>query len=178
MPTPELRFTILDDPGKRLQSLKRATRNVILRKAVRAGSKSVREAAKRHAPRDRGILAGSITVRIGTNRKTGAIYAVIGPRRGIVSRKRRGQVVAARPSKIAHLVMWGTEAHSLVKGDKLARRTQAGKQTDSPRFHPGAKANEFLQRAYRVTASYSAEDMRRVIEEETRKRLAKAKRKK
>jgi hypothetical protein len=96
--TPELRFVLIDDPFARINSLKLGVRNTILRKAIRAGSKSVREAAKRFAPKDSGILAGSISVRIGTNRKTGAVYAVVGPRRGVQKRRKRGELLT-RPTR-------------------------------------------------------------------------------
>lgn len=174
-----LRFEILDDPAGRMRGLKLGMRNTILRKAVRAGAKSPREAAKRGAPSASGATKSSITVRIGTNRKTGAVYAVIGPQRGYV-KKRKGQAVegASTPTRIAHLIIGGTRPHSLASGDKLARRTQAAKQTAGGRLHPGAKANDFLGRAYRATASYSRADMERVIKEEVEKRLAKAAKKK
>lgn len=167
-----LRFEILDDPTDRMRGLKLGIRNTILRKAVRAGAKSAREAAKRYAPSASGATKSSITVRIGTNRKTGAVYAVIGPQRGYV-KKRKGQAVegASTPTRIAHLIIGGTKPHSLARPDD-----------DGPnatrRFHPGAKANDFLGRAYRATASYSRADMGRVIKEEVEKRLAKAAKKK
>jgi HK97 gp10 family phage protein len=175
---PQFRFEILDDPVARMQGLRQGARNVILRKAVRAAAKPVREAVKRHAPRQSGTLAGSISVRIGTNRKTGAVYAVVGPRRGY-QRKSRGEILSyGKPTKYAHLVEFGTAPHSLVKGDKLARRTKAGRQSGGGKGHPGAKAHPFLGPAYRAVASYSRADMERVIKEEVEKKLAKAAKKK
>src|SRR5687767_1488609 len=108
-----------------MKGLKQAARNVILRKAIRAGAKGSREAAKRFAPKASGATKSSISVRIGTNRKTGAVYAVIGPQRGYV-KKRKGVAVegASTPTRIAHLIIGGTKPHSLASGDKLARRTQ------------------------------------------------------
>ena len=172
---PELRIEILDDPLKRITALKAGAKNQILRKAVRAAAKPVRMAAKRLAPTDTGVLAASISVRIGTSKKKGTIYAVIGPRRGVSKKRRRGEILAGRPTKYAHLVEFGTRPHSLKSGDKLARRTQAGQQTGGARMHPGAKAKPFLENAYRQTAANAKEDMRRTIAEEVEKRLAKAK---
>jgi hypothetical protein len=172
---PKLRFEILDDPTARMKGLKLAVKRQILRKAVRAGAKSPREAAKRYAPKASGATKSSITVKIGTSRKTGAVYAVIGPRRGYVKR-RKGQAVegASSPTRIAHLIIGGTRPHSLVAGDKLARRTQAGQQTEGGRAHPGARANDFLGRAHRATAAYARADMELAIKEEVAKRLARA----
>jgi HK97 gp10 family phage protein len=173
MPVPQMRFRMLDDPIRRMESLKQGMQNTILRKAIRAGAKSPREAAKRMAPRDSGLLARSISVRIGTNRKTGAVYAVVGPKRGVIARKKAGALLPGRPSKYAHLVEFGTRPHSLASGDKLARRTQAGRQASGGRRHPGAKPHPFLAPAWRTTAMVAREDMRRVVEEEVAKKLAK-----
>src|SRR5687768_6309872 len=119
------RFKILDDPDRRLVQLKRTTRNKILRKAARAGARIVQKAAKAEAPRGAtGALAASQGVRIATNRRTGAVYAVVGPRRRY-TRKKRGKILSqGAPTKIAHLIEGGVRPHSTRKGDTLGR-TQA-----------------------------------------------------
>src|SRR5688572_12220419 len=157
------RFKILDDPDRRLAQLKRTTRNKILRKAAQAG-----------APRgETGALAASQGVRIATNRRTGAVYAVVGPRRRY-TRKKRGKILSqGAPTKIAHLIEGGVRPHSTRKGDTLGRtQTKGGKlritahrQTAGGQ-HPGHKANPFLRRAWQSSESRAVAKMREVIEAE------------
>lgn len=169
-----MRFKILDDPAKKMAELTVAVQKQILRKAVRAGAKAPREAAKQDAPKRLGVLGQSISVKIGTNKRDKSVYAVIGPRRGVRGQRPTGTGAAGvRPSKYAHLVEFGTRPHSLAKGDKLARRKQAAKQTAAGKKHPGAKANPFLERAYRQTAAAAKAAMIAVIEAEIKKKLAK-----
>lgn len=122
MSTVQMKFKILDDPDKKIALLKRGLRNRILRKAVRAGAALVRKDAKAGAPHLTGALASSISVKIGTARKSGAIYGVIGPRSDYVKKikarsglnkkgKRIGSARLAatiKPSKYAHFLEYGT----------------------------------------------------------------------
>jgi HK97 gp10 family phage protein len=181
MPVPKMRFKMLDDPIKRMESLKQGVRNQILRKAVRAGAKAPRELAKRLAPRDSGILARSMSVKIKTSKKKPDLtYAVVGPKRGIQTKKKAGAIQWARPSKYMHLVEYGTKAHSTKSGDTVGRTLKRKKGADKVIPHvqtgqkvKGAKANPFLEKAWRTTAMVAREDMRRVVEEEVAKKLAK-----
>jgi len=104
----------------------------VVRNALAAGARVVRDDARTHVPRRRGLLAQSIRVktrvrngqasagvRVG-NRKTGVFYA--------------------------HMVLGGTKAHKIVarkaKGLKLL-----GGGLRTAIMHPGAKANNFMDRA-------------------------------
>ena len=171
------RFKILDDPDKRLLALGRTLRNRILRKAVRAGAKPVRQAAKRLAPKLTGATAASLTVRISTHKRTGTVYAVVGPQRRYQF-KRKGKVRSVgTPTKIAHLILFGTRPHSLKSGDSLGRTRvskRTGKAVITPfrqtgRRHPGAKANPFLQRAWAEEMGPALAAMKAVLETELAK---------
>jgi HK97 gp10 family phage protein len=171
-----LRFKILDDPDKRLVTMKRALRNRILRKAVRAAAKPVRQAAKANAPRLSGALAASISVRIAVNRRTGAVYAVVGPKRRFEFRRRKRTVSSGTPTKIAHLIEGGVRPHSTSKGDTLGRtrtgkggkaRVTAHRQTG--RQHPGFAPRHFLSNAWRSEFRPAVIEMRRVIAAELAK---------
>lgn len=156
----QMRWKLLDDPDKRLAHLKRAVRNRIMRKAARAGAAEVRKEAKRHAPKgESGTLKASISVRISTNKRTGAVYAIVGPRRGLVRKKSRGHVYEDRPSKRAHLIEKGTRPHWLAKGGAIGVARRVGR-------HPGAKANPFLKRAWMSSHSRAVSRMRQVIAQE------------
>jgi hypothetical protein len=164
-------FKVFDDPEKRLASLKRAVRNRILRKAVRAGSKITIAAARKDSPKVSGALKASIGVRVAVHKRTKAVYAAIGPRRRFQF-KRKGKVQSVgAPTKIAHLVLGGVRAHSLKKGDTLTRlrvnkrtgRLVVTQARQSGHMHPGAKANNFLRRAQDETAAAVLAKMREVI---------------
>lgn len=159
---PIARFKILDDVDGRINALKRTMRNRILRKAARAGAKVVRKEIKSNAPKASGALGKSISVKIGTSKKTGATYAIIGPRRRFVL-KRKGTVISeGKPTKYTHLVERGTKPHTLGKGSKrVARGKKAMLQVGKK--HPGAKANPFVTRAWASTHNAAIGIMKHVI---------------
>lgn len=167
MPAVDVRLKVIDDPDKRLASLKQGMRNRILRKAVRAAAAPIRKAMKRMAPRRSGATAASISVRIATHRRTGAIYAIIGPRRRFRFRRKGKKVISNEgPTRIAHLLAKGVRPHSLRSGDTLRRirggRTTAHRQR-AGRLHPGHKANRYVQLAGQVEGQAAVAKMRHVI---------------
>lgn len=172
--TPEMRLRILDDPTFRMKALRNGSRNVIMRKAVRAGAKPIRVAVKADAPRKSGALGSSIASRIATSKKTGATYAVIGPRRGEAKQK-KGVGPGVRPTQYAHFDEFGTKPHSLSKGDSLfrANRKGSGTQTPGARKHPGASPHPFLRPAFVQTRDAALAAMRKVIIDELAKLLGK-----
>jgi len=167
------RWKILDDPDKRLIGLKRAMRNKILRKAVRAGSKPIRQAMKANAPKRTGSMGSSMSVRIATNKKTGAVYAVIGPRRRFQKKGVKGKVT---PTKYAALVVGGTKPHAIGKGSTLGRKRGKRIVAHNQRggLHPGSKSNPFMQRSHASTRESSLSAMRKVIEDGIVEALAKS----
>jgi HK97 gp10 family phage protein len=172
-PTPSCRLVVTDDPVKRLRSLTKGGKNQIMRKAVRAGAAPVRAAAKADAPVLSGATGKSISVKVGTNKRNGEVYAVIGARRRFVLKRQKRVVSEGAPTRILHLILFGTRPHSLAKGDRLARRKHGDRQSGG-RPHPGAKANPFLQRAFASASAAALVAMRRAIAEEVSRRLGKA----
>lgn len=173
-PTPSCRLVVTDDPVKRLRSLTKGAKNQIMRKAVRAGAAPVRAAVRADAPVLSGATKKSITVKIGTNRKTGEVYAAIGPQRRYVY-KRKGAVVSkGATTRILHLILFGTKRHSIVKGDRLARRGRAEVRTTINKMHPGSHENNFMARGFASASASAVVRMRRAITEEVSRRLGKA----
>jgi HK97 gp10 family phage protein len=162
------RVKILDDPDRRLSGLKRGMRNRILRKAVRAGSRIVSQGVKGRVARKSGATKASISVRIATSRKTGAVYAVIGPRRRFVFKRKGRKISEGAPTKIAHLIEKGTRPHSIRKGARLGRKGRsAGGQVGRP--HPGARAKPFLRPSWESHREAAVAAMRSVIAAELAK---------
>lgn len=159
MPGVSMKFVILDDPSPRLIGLQRRTQNKILRKAIRAAAKPIRREMKRTAKKatvarrtghrkggfgQTGTLSQSISVRIGMNKRTRAIYAVIGPRRGFEKQTGEG---TRKPTKYAHLVENGVRPHSTGKGRKTSLVGRiAGRVTG--KGHPGFPGRKFMRRAF------------------------------
>jgi HK97 gp10 family phage protein len=174
-PTPSCRLVVTDDPVKRLRSLTKGAKNQIMRKAVRAGAAPVRAAVRADAPVLSGATQKSITVKVGTNRKTGEVYAAIGPQRRYVFKRKKKVVSQGATTRILHLILFGTQPHSLIKGDRLARRGRKGGLQSGPhRLHPGAKGNNFMARGFASASASAVVRMRRAITEEVSRRLGKA----
>jgi HK97 gp10 family phage protein len=180
---PEMRFRVTDDPFARMKSLKDGVKNRILRKAMRAAASPILIDSRANAPRQHGTLEKSLALKIATNKKTGAIYAVIGPKRrfkvAVADGVTRSHI--AIPTQYTHLVILGVRPHSTRKGDTLGRTriSKKGKASITPHkqtqsLHPGAAAQPFLQKVMRSNAQAALVEMRRVIGEEIRKLLSKS----
>lgn len=168
------------DPLACLNGLKPGVVNRIMRKAVRAGAKPVRNAAKAGAPNRSGATKSSLSTKVGTSKK-GSVYAIIGSRRDyektiVVNGKNKRAI----PAIYAYLILYGARSHALGKGSKLAKAgkkdAKMGKQVG--RKHPGMKGKNFLQEAFDRTVVTYQKEVGRVVGEEFNKYLAKQKGKK
>ena len=112
----------LKDALDSLQSVGRTVRNKILRKALNDATQPILASAKaRAAIGPTRQLRRSLGRRVKTYRLSGAVVAVIGPRRGYrVLVERAGRQVPHDPAKIAHLVEYG---HVVVRGGKVVGHT-------------------------------------------------------
>lgn len=127
----------------------------IVRRAMNKAKTPILKAAKREAPKDKGVLRLSLRAKVGTSGDT--VWAIIGPRRGRFSRtvkKKKREVDAF----YAHMVEGGTKRHRIPR--------TAGKDPNRKRFmrfvvggetvvasvvsHPGTRAQPFLQKAGRA----------------------------
>lgn len=142
-----------------LQTLPRGVRNKILRPAMAAAARPVRQAAKANA---RGSIAAgsrqlekSIDVKVKST-KRGA-YAVIGPRSDKTGERVNlfGVTMSHRPSKISHLVESGAKPHVIMIG--------RGRKT--PWQHPGTPATKFMERAWNSTSSQAMRIIQAKIQE-------------
>lgn len=153
-----------------------AKQRKFLRPAVTKGTRVIAKAVKREAPAETGLLKKSIGSKVVTY-KSGTVVGIAGPRKGfkrpvVVSRaagkgEQKGsagvRVVYRNPTKYAHLVHGGTQAHALGSGSTLRRKTRetarkgryvrTAEFTASPgnqrgRMHPGSKPNPFIQRGF------------------------------
>ncbi len=130
-------------PGPRLRSI---TRN-----AMRKAKTPVQKAAKREAPKDKGVLRLGIRSKVGASGDT--IWAIIGPRRGRFSRTVKKQKTEV-DAFYAHMVEGGTKAHVIPrvtkkgKGSGLMVFNVGGEQVVTRQVrHPGMRAQPFLEKA-------------------------------
>lgn len=141
---------------KNLQSL--AKRRSVAKKAVTKMARTVQPTVRAMAPKRQegggGTLKASIGTKNGVSKKSETgVYAVVGARKKIVrqvtfpGRKKPTTVI---PANYLHLVAFGTRPHALGKDARLARKNtnQVDKLQDTGRKHPGAKANNFVARAW------------------------------
>jgi HK97 gp10 family phage protein len=175
-PTPSCRLVVTDDPVKRLRSLTKGAKNQIMRKAVRAGAAPVRAAVRADAPVLSGATQKSITVKVGTNRKTGEVYAAIGPQRRYVFKRQKKVVSQGATTRILHLILFGTQAAFAHQGRPARPPRPEGRPTVGRhhRLHPGAKENNFMARGFASASASAVVRMRRAITEEVSRRLGKA----
>lgn len=138
----------------------------VARPAVREASTPVLRAIRKNAPRKKdprtGQLRKSITRRLKTYKHSGAVIAIIGPRRKFITQDKYGRKV--NPTKYAHLVEFGTAAHRV-----------------GNRMHPGAKPKPFMRPGWESSSATAMATMHRrlriEIEKEGQRVAAKAARK-
>lgn len=147
-----MRFELqgLKEALQKLGSMDRSIKRRALRKGIRAGAAELRKTAKRYAPKSKspqigqsGLLRRSIYSKVAKAKGSGKVLAVIGPKRGM-------KINGANPTKYAHLVEDGTQAHSIMPKEKsnLTFRTKAGKWLKLKEVnHPGSVGSKFLRRA-------------------------------
>ena len=147
-----------------MSHMKTAVKRRVIRSAITKAVRVLAKEAKKLAPKDSGLLKKSIGQVVRTY-KNGRIVGVVGPRRGfkqMVSRTKRfpakvgesvfqaGDFVVAEladPANYAHLVEFGTEPHSIGKGDDRVKKSGgAGSQIGST--HPGNRAQPFMRPAF------------------------------
>ena len=159
----------------KLDGLKASLQRKILRKAVTAAAKPVRDQAKQNVPVQTGLYKKAIGTKIKTY-PSGRVVALIGARTAF---KRAVTVVTPRgtykqirnPAYYAHLIEFDVRAHALGKGASLGYK---GKKKSRPRVqhgagHPGYKGLHPLQHAWDQTQDKALAIMIDRISEEVRK---------
>jgi len=79
---------------RKLEGLRKGVQNRIVRPAITKASRVVRAEAKRRAPKDTGALRRSLAAVVRVGRRTGNVYAVIGPETGVKRNKKTGETSA------------------------------------------------------------------------------------
>ena len=162
--------------GKLVNELQRKK---VTAKAIGKGAKLVIPAARSRAPKRKG--SGALKKSIGSKSfaskktKTGAV-AVIGARRKTEVQVQHGnKTITAIPANYAHLVEFGTRAHSLAKGATLKRKSGKGvtKGQGSGPQHPGAKPKPFMKPAWDSTKDAVGEKVATEIVKEVQKQIEK-----
>lgn len=137
----------------KLYSLKRSVRNRIMRKAVRAVNKPIRNTAKSFAPRgETGALKRSMSSKLAKQRGD-TVLGITGPRRRFSVVKKDG--TEAKPTKYAKLVEHGTKKHRIVAQNTGALSfTLNGKRVAIDRIYDQhARPTRFMSRASAASAS-------------------------
>jgi hypothetical protein len=99
----------IEQLARRLVGYKRGIRNKILRKAFREGAQPPKTFLKQNAPEDTKAYKKALFIKIGTSRRAGNTYAVIGPKTKVTVVDASGN--KRRPSKYAHLIEGGRKAN-------------------------------------------------------------------
>ncbi len=178
-------FTIkgLENSKRMLEELGPAAALRITRYACDMAMERVVTSAKVRARSERifrtGLLAESIgnkskVYKIGKKRRAGVVVVMVGPRTGFgkgvwVENHMTGttDLVFADPVKYAHLVEFGTQAHSLGKGSLMARTFKNGKKQtavdNGGARHPGSEPQPFMRPALESNADYVVAKMDKEI---------------
>lgn len=128
----------------RLDRLKKAVRNRVLRRAVTAASRVVLRAIKgAETARRSGQLRRSLGMKVKTY-ASGKVVGVVGPRKGYAA---TWQGRPIDPVYYAHLVEAGTRPHRLGAGSLLKKGQQRGAG------HPGTTAVRFMARGWAGAAA-------------------------
>lgn len=148
----------------------RAVRRKHTRIALAAAGGTIRDEARRTAPRETGLLRRSLAVKPGTNKK-GDAYTVVGASRKVIEwiepsrrlyRKQRikmrlvskkmlsllpmsSKMTRRKPSKYLHLVEGGTRKHEIVA--KNAKALSDGRTFFGPRTFVSAMPKPFMSMA-------------------------------
>lgn len=184
-----IKATILGDKAlqARLEGLKRGVRNKILRPAVSAAARPLRQTAKSNVPVRSGALKKAIDMKIKSGRQT--VFGVVGPRSNpkvetTYTEPGRTKARKVVPNFYAHLVEGGTRPHAVGRGSRLqnlraamkaARRgdtkraNRAATHRQTGRMHPGTPAVRFLARAFASELG----TMRGIMENKVREGLEK-----
>lgn len=138
------------------------SRKRVASKAIKKGMKPVVSGAKSRAAKKSGALKKSIGSKSFASKKTktGAV-GVVGARAKVAQQiQAQGKEKRADASYYAHLVEFGTRAHSLAKGSKLARKNKPEQRDIGQGVgaqHPGATAKPFLKPAWDSTQAQVGE---------------------
>ena len=130
-----------------LKKLDQKIRRSIVSKGVRAGSKPIREAAKRLAPVDSGNMRRSIRTSVRWLRGKGSVLGVTKPK------STKGQKKKGIDAWYAHILIGGAKPHNLNNrnsGHWTARpKPDWADHPYSSINHPGIKGNNWMWRAAR-----------------------------
>lgn len=136
-----------------LRELPKKTIKKALKSAVNAGAEPIKKAARRLAPKDTGTLKKAVAKKVKVY-PSGNAVAVIGANRAVrVPSTRKGKKEFV-PANYIHLIEYGTKPHAQPK--HWLFKAQG---------HPGAKANNFLERAYDANKNQAKQIMENKMHE-------------
>lgn len=140
---------------KRLEFLTPSIRKKVLRPAVTAASRPIRQAAKASVPVRFGALKKSIDLKAKSYKETAV--AIVGPKTGqsATGVNLFGQSGRIVPTQYAHLVEKGTKPHVI--------RTGRGRKVIW--MHPGSPPTRFMQKALSSQATHASGILNRKIAE-------------
>jgi len=125
-----------------LKKLDQKIKRSIVGKSVRAGSKPIREAAKRAAPVKTGAMRSGIRTSVRTFRNYGSIVGKT------TIRSTKSQKAKGKDAWYAHIVIGGSKQHLIRMG-----KPSFSDHPYSVIHHPGNKPNDFMWRAARQSAT-------------------------
>jgi HK97 gp10 family phage protein len=167
------RFTInaqvagLEPLMRKLQYLKTASANRVMRKSILAGTKIVLKAAKSKvhvSPREGGgILRKSLGRKVKTYRGRNVTVGIVGPRHGFESdvQMADGSVEHRDPTKYSHLVEYGRDGVRVQKKRVLSDGTTFFSDEVRP-----VKAMPFMRPAWSESRAAAKAVMMKVMQEE------------
>lgn len=146
----EVRIDGADWAVEMLKQMEFAIRRRCLSAAIRAANAVMVKEARQRAPVGKtGMLKKQIRQGVKMYRDSGIVYGYI--KSG--ARKKERKKGAETASRYAHLVMGGTNPHSIQKGDQAEMLKLPGGWYTKVQ-HPGAKPNPFMEEA--AKASFKA----------------------
>lgn len=140
---------------RKLLGLEKKVFNKVIRGATERSMRPVRDEAKKRATdlKDTGLLAKSLGIKTKAYPRKRKVISLVGPRKGFKRQVKRtitlpdGRVMhkteMANPVNYAHLVEFGTQAHSLGAGSNIRKGLQF-----PGAVHPGTQARPFLRPAF------------------------------
>jgi HK97 gp10 family phage protein len=171
---------------------KRLVTNALRNTMMQAGT-PILQAAKREAPKDNGALKKALRKRFWINKKEGRAGVIVSvSQTSKTANKAHPQEGKAAPNprwfiprNYFHLVIYGTAAHAISRGARMARkitRMVKGKlktysqraKNQAGKMHPGAKPNPFLERALQSSKSAALAIIRDGMAQNIEKQIAKA----
>lgn len=156
----------------KLNSLGSKVYRKVIKQASRKAFAPVIKSAREKAPKESGLLKKSIGVKQKAYPRNGRFVTIVGPRTGfaktvVVNTPFGPKKIKRDPVKYAHLVEFGTQAHSLsqgaenrIRGNSEENRIGFAIAMQGGNDHPGATAKPFMRPAFDGNESRAKQIMR------------------